>query len=1175
MSNKPLPVLLTLTLKCALVCLVCTNLVHAQTTINVPADQPTIQTAINAANNGDTVVVAPGTYIENLDFLGKAITVTSSDGPSLTIVDGNAAGPVATFKTNEGVNSVLNGFTLRNGVPSQAIPSDGMSGAGVWIYYSSPTITNNFIVSNHSICGIGMKIQGGSAMVRGNTISDNTQAGATGNCGGGGIDVTGDSSHPSATPQIIGNTIMKNDLSGGGYGAGIAVESFASPLIENNDIVGNTAYNSGGGIFLQSSGTPVVVQNIILNNNSRAGGSGGGIAVFSAATVVNNTIVQNSTFDGSSGIFADGVSQFTISNNIVVAASGQIGIVCSLLSSSLPVFSHNDVTSSGGQAWSTTCASFASTNGNISADPLFATSTTVDFHLQATSPAIDAGDDTAPNIPQQDYDGNPRIVVGNATTGSATVDMGAYEFVPTAAPAATLSPTSLTFGNQVVNTTGTAQTVTLSNTGTAGLTVSGIFTSGDFSQSNTCPATLNAGSSCDIQITFQPTAAGERSGLLTVSNNSVPAPPAVVLTGTGMQPAISVSPASISFGNQSINTSAADQTITVTNTGSATLHVSSTLVSGSPGLNVILNNCSGGVPPAGSCTVEVGFTPPSAGPASATLTIGSDASNGPVSVSLSGTGVNPVIATVSASVLNFGNQAVGTQSPTQTISLTNTGTGGITVSGVTLAGDPDFILVDNGCAGGFAAGITCPIRIAFAPKLLGTGSATLTITSNASNNPVSVALSGTGVNPPTASVSPTTISFGNQPIGADSPVQTVTVTNTGGTTLHVNSLTMSGDADFFIVINSCVNGTGVAPGDSCTIQMEFQPKNAGPGSATLTIGSDAANGPVAVSTTGTGVQPAMVSISPSGLNFGNQNVGTQSQPQTVTVTNTGSLALHVSSLVPGGDADFSVLSSNCVGIAVAPGGTCAIQMVFAPKSAGSGLATLNINSDAGNNPVGFASLGTGVNPPKASVSPVSLNFGSLLVGTQSAAQAVTISNTGGVTLHVSSLAITGDPDFSTPTNNCVGATGVAPGGRCSIQVVFFPHSGGSGAASLVIGSDDPAAPQQSVSLTGTGIDYAVSAPVSLSVRSGDKAQPTITVSAVGGNFSSPVALSCSGLPTGASCSFSPASVVPGAGSATSRLTINTQQSGGIKTPLGTYTMVVNGTSGGSVHTAPITLTVTR
>src|SRR6185437_10122430 len=210
MSNKPLPVLLTLTLKCALVCLVCTNLVHAQTTINVPADQPTIQTAINAANNGDTVVVAPGTYIENLDFLGKAITVTSSDGPSLTIVDGNAAGPVATFKTNEGVNSVLNGFTLRNGVPSQAIPSDGMSGAGVWIYYSSPTITNNFIVSNHSICGIGMKIQGGSAMVRGNTISDNTQAGATGNCGGGGIDVTGDSSHPSATPQIIGNTIMKN-----------------------------------------------------------------------------------------------------------------------------------------------------------------------------------------------------------------------------------------------------------------------------------------------------------------------------------------------------------------------------------------------------------------------------------------------------------------------------------------------------------------------------------------------------------------------------------------------------------------------------------------------------------------------------------------------------------------------------------------------------------------------------------------------------------------------------------------------------------------------------------------------------------------------------------------------------------------------------------------------------
>ena len=100
----------------------------AQSTINVPADQPTIQAAINAANNGDTVVVAPGTYIENLNFKGKFITVTSSGGPAVTIVDGGGAGPVVIFDTNEGANSVLNGFTLQNGVPALFFPIEGLSG---------------------------------------------------------------------------------------------------------------------------------------------------------------------------------------------------------------------------------------------------------------------------------------------------------------------------------------------------------------------------------------------------------------------------------------------------------------------------------------------------------------------------------------------------------------------------------------------------------------------------------------------------------------------------------------------------------------------------------------------------------------------------------------------------------------------------------------------------------------------------------------------------------------------------------------------------------------------------------------------------------------------------------------------------------------------------------------
>src|SRR6185312_1119295 len=178
-------------------------------------------------------------------------------------------------------------------------------------------------------------------------------------------------------------------------------------------------------------------------------------------------------------------------------------------------------------------------------------------------------------------------------------------------------------------------------------------------------------------------------------------------------------------------------------------------------------------------------------------------------------------------------------------------------------------------------------------------------------------------------------------------------------------------------------------GASCTIQLEFQPHSAGPGSATLTIGSDASNGSVSVSLSGTGVSPATASVSPSAVNFGGQALGTQSPSQIVTVSSTGTGPLHISSLATSGDADFSILNSNCpIGSGMTQGASCIIQVAFAPKSVGAGSATLIINSDASNNPVSVPISGTGVNPPKASVSPASLSFGSLLPGTESAPQTI-------------------------------------------------------------------------------------------------------------------------------------------------------------------------------------------
>src|SRR5215467_8825906 len=116
--------------------------VFAGNIIHVPADQPTIQAGINAASNGDTVLVAPGTYKENINFNGKAITVESSAGASATIVDGGGIAPVVTFASNETSSSLLTGFTLQNGDASNTFPGEG---GGIQVEGASPRIEHNII----------------------------------------------------------------------------------------------------------------------------------------------------------------------------------------------------------------------------------------------------------------------------------------------------------------------------------------------------------------------------------------------------------------------------------------------------------------------------------------------------------------------------------------------------------------------------------------------------------------------------------------------------------------------------------------------------------------------------------------------------------------------------------------------------------------------------------------------------------------------------------------------------------------------------------------------------------------------------------------------------------------------------------------------------------------------
>ena len=214
------------------------------------------------------------------------------------------------------------------------------------------------------------------------------------------------------------------------------------------------------------------------------------------------------------------------------------------------------------------------------------------------------------------------------------------------APTAGVLPGSLTFGNQSVGTTSGSQPVTLSNTGNAALTISGIATSASFGQTNNCGGSVAVGGSCTINVTFSPTATGSLNGTLTITDNSngvAGSTQSVSLTGTGTAPVAGVSPPSLTFGNQNLGTTSASQPVTLSNTGTATLTITSIATSAKFGQT---NNCGGSVAASGSCTINVTFSPTAAGSLAGTLTI-TDNNNGVTgstqTVTLSGTGFEPVV----------------------------------------------------------------------------------------------------------------------------------------------------------------------------------------------------------------------------------------------------------------------------------------------------------------------------------------------------------------------------------------------------------------------------------------------------------------------------------------------------------------------------------------------------
>src|SRR5207244_4054442 len=139
------------------------------------------------------------------------------------------------------------------------------------------------------------------------------------------------------------------------------------------------------------------------------------------------------------------------------------------------------------------------------------------------------------------------------------------------APAVSLTPASLSFGNQLMGSSSPGQPITLTNTGTS-LSITSITTTGDFGQTNNCGAVVSAGASCTITVTFTPTATGARSGSVSISDNASDSPQAVTLSGTGVAPGLSFSPTSVFLGATVLNSTSVKKTVTLTNSGTGMLN---------------------------------------------------------------------------------------------------------------------------------------------------------------------------------------------------------------------------------------------------------------------------------------------------------------------------------------------------------------------------------------------------------------------------------------------------------------------------------------------------------------------------------------------------------------------------------------------------------------------------
>lgn len=528
------------------------------------------------------------------------------------------------------------------------------------------------------------------------------------------------------------------------------------------------------------------------------------------------------------------------------------------------------------------------------------------------------------------------------------------------------SPSALSFSTTTVGRSSAVSTVTVSASRLAALSGLSSSVSGDFVlQGGSCGSSLAAGTSCTVGVVFRPTAAGNRSGSLTLNHSGISTPITIALSGSAsaaLQAGLSADSSSLAFGVQTVGSSSAARTVTLNNNGTASLDFSSIALSGSNAADFSrAGSCAVGTPLAvgASCTITATFIPQAAGSRSAAIDVAASApaANGSVnlSIGLSGTGQTaaaPVLS-LSASQLDFGSVSVGSSSSAQRLTVTNSGSAALSFSAISASGP--FSLSHN-CSSGVPAAGSCAIDVRFTPTGAGTASGSLSLSSNASSSAQVLALSGVGVLTSTAVLtwSPAIgADFGTVTVGADGGLKRFTLSNTGSAAATLSSFSLAGDAaaDYRVdASSSCSAGATLSAGSSCELAVGFSPRAVGARAATANVVAANATLPnaLALSGTGQGAPQPVLQLSSSTLDFSSGDT----TGRTLTLSNSGNAALRIdSATLSSSRFSLGTAASQACGSApfsLAAGASCQLLLTWqgaGASSSGADSATLTLQGN--------------------------------------------------------------------------------------------------------------------------------------------------------------------------------------------------------------------------------------